>query len=394
MNRFPALDGFRGLAILAVLANHLGLYRAPDAWWLYPLHWFSKIGWTGVDLFFVLSGFLITGILLKTKTSPSYFKDFYLRRVLRIFPLFYLLLVITMVVVPLTVPEQWPALWVGTRGNWPHWLFLSNVGVLMTSSFRISFIPALAPLWSLSVEEQFYLAWPLIVRFVSLTVLIRIIVLVFVGTAVTRWVFLTDPVWGQMIYNGGIVVFMPCRLDGLCAGSLLRIFYDTDPARVRAFARSWWIWLLALAAVMAIDRFFWPAYYHVYGPAMLRFGYSFMALLFASLVAQGLTIDGLTRRIFESPIRWLGPLSFSMYLFHLPIAAALIWVFPAAQSLDALSLFAVDLVLVIAFAAATLPMENYFRSLGRRPTSALLTAPGSTTEPTLPATTASAERRQ
>jgi peptidoglycan/LPS O-acetylase OafA/YrhL len=100
--RFPALDdGLRGLAIIGVLFNHLGPLSIPDGSpWLTPLVWSSKFGWTGVDLFFVLSGFLITGILFRHRKASNYFAAFYTHRALRIFLLYFLLLLIFTVIVP------------------------------------------------------------------------------------------------------------------------------------------------------------------------------------------------------------------------------------------------------------------------------------------------------
>lgn len=92
-NHFSPLDGIRGVAILLVILEHL-FYIPESPIWLKPLEWVSGTGWIGVDLFFVLSGFLITGILIDRKGSENYFKNFYMRRVLRIFPLNYLYLVL------------------------------------------------------------------------------------------------------------------------------------------------------------------------------------------------------------------------------------------------------------------------------------------------------------
>lgn len=101
--RLPALDGLRGIAILAVFFYHYagGLQKTAGSGWLHGLEKVFGFGWSGVDLFFVLSGFLITGILYDTRTDAGYYKKFYARRVLRIFPIYYLFIVIYLSLTPL-----------------------------------------------------------------------------------------------------------------------------------------------------------------------------------------------------------------------------------------------------------------------------------------------------
>ena len=158
----PELDSLRGVAILLVLFFH-GFNVAGLAWSRWPVAgraFFTVIlgGWTGVYLFFVLSGFLITGILLDSKPKPRYYRRFYIRRALRILPAFYLLLLL-LIVLPRTG-------WLEHRKvDWPFiglsFLYLANV----TNLFGV---PAqYAALWSLAVEEHFYFVWPMIVRRLS-----------------------------------------------------------------------------------------------------------------------------------------------------------------------------------------------------------------------------------
>ena len=155
--RSPALDGIRGLAILMVLA-HNTLRVAPEGGVLSEVvASVSGIGWTGVTLFFVLSGFLITRGLMEEQGSPTYFRAFYLRRALRIFPLYYLFLVFFLLVLPAldaapqNIVDDLP------RQIW-YWLYLSN-----WTQFADLGGTGLPHLWSLAVEEQFYLLWPLLV---------------------------------------------------------------------------------------------------------------------------------------------------------------------------------------------------------------------------------------
>src|ERR1700741_834818 len=146
----PQFDGLRGLAILLVLIGHSGFLEAmPDAGMLEYTRF-------GVDLFFVLSGFLITGILLDSKESPHYFRNFYPRRVLRIWPLYYLVLFLAFVVAPLFQPAMRPT----AARDWSAFAFyVQNI----VFAHRVTYPFGLGATWSLAVEEQFYLTWPLLV---------------------------------------------------------------------------------------------------------------------------------------------------------------------------------------------------------------------------------------
>src|SRR5438067_7660244 len=158
-----ALDGLRGIAILLVVVCHFvsNLHIAADGW-AWPLVAIAHAGWTGVDLFFVLSGFLITGILIDARGSDSYFKAFYARRALRIVPAYYGFLFAIFVVLPfLHLGAGNDYMLAREHQSW-YWLYLTNV------MMAIGEIPGRGPypstlFWSLAVEEQFYLLWPLIV---------------------------------------------------------------------------------------------------------------------------------------------------------------------------------------------------------------------------------------
>lgn len=150
----PELDGVRGVAILLVLLFHLKRHLA--VYFQVPrLFAPLEIGWSGVDLFFVLSGFLITSILLRTKGTPNYFKSFYARRLLRIFPLYYAALFLFFYLeLPL---RQQTGTWLDVRPTeqlW-YWSYLANWRNIWVT------VPPLSHLWSLSIEEQFYALWPL-----------------------------------------------------------------------------------------------------------------------------------------------------------------------------------------------------------------------------------------
>ena len=150
----PAADGVRGLAILVVLIHNAAWINAGTGSFLLKLTLaITSTGWVGVQLFFVLSGYLITGILVDALGSPRYFRHFYIRRTLRIFPLYYAALLVALFVVPQVA--QVPAWAAAARQNqWWYWSYLSNWGAPFGHG-----IAGLPHFWSLAVEEQFYLCW-------------------------------------------------------------------------------------------------------------------------------------------------------------------------------------------------------------------------------------------
>jgi peptidoglycan/LPS O-acetylase OafA/YrhL len=163
----PELDGVRGLAILGVLLAHgvLFLGVVPNTAMGHVLATIFVPGWGGVDLFFTLSGFLITGILLRARKRQRYFASFYMRRVLRIFPIYYLFLAGTLLAAQVSqiMALQIPS---GFEGRVPYFFYLQNWPVFWRNWTGIGTL--WGAYWSLAVEEQFYLVWPAVVRFVSL----------------------------------------------------------------------------------------------------------------------------------------------------------------------------------------------------------------------------------
>jgi len=118
--KIPQLDGVRGVAILVVLAHNL------HGFYFFPLSYLTAYGWMGVDLFFVLSGFLITGILLDTKSAPEYFRNFYVRRCLRIWPLYYSVLVLMFIVIPHVRPQDAAEIFSRSHPGWSYPFYLQN----------------------------------------------------------------------------------------------------------------------------------------------------------------------------------------------------------------------------------------------------------------------------
>ncbi len=235
--RIPQLDAVRGLAILVVMVHNI----SPK----YPLFHLEQVfrnGWMGVDLFFVLSGFLITGILVDTKQSEGYFKNFYVRRCLRIWPLYYSLLVFMFVVVRFLNPSEFQRVLEQSPPWWAYLLYLQNfVGPISTNAAG-----PLGVTWSLAIEEQFYLIWALVVRFCSLTWLRRIAIAEICISPALRY-FLS-------LHRVDLYTNVFCRLDGLMAGALLALLVRSNhfvPSKLLKHAWISFVVALPLAFVAA-----------------------------------------------------------------------------------------------------------------------------------------------
>jgi peptidoglycan/LPS O-acetylase OafA/YrhL len=157
--RITNLDGIRGIAVLWVMLHHFQLYGEgfpPTTFLDRQVERLTISGWIGVDLFFVLSGFLITGILLDSKSNTGYFRKFYMRRFLRIFPLYYGFLFAFMFVLPLIDPEGAEFQLQFKEQIW-YWTYLINWKL---ATIYVSEYIGISHFWSLAIEEQFYLVWP------------------------------------------------------------------------------------------------------------------------------------------------------------------------------------------------------------------------------------------
>ena len=201
----------RGIAILAVILLHLtsALTVAPESLSARLLKQAGSFGWSGVDLFFVLSGFLITGILADTRDAPRRFRTFYARRALRILPLYYGFLLLLFAV---------PAL-LGARAyvtpldqQLPYWLYLQNIWWLRTEALAFS-----AHLWTLAIEEQFYLAWPLLIFTLSPRNALRACAALLLGTLAYR---VAAVLTGADLH--AVYFQTPARLDGLALGGAIK----------------------------------------------------------------------------------------------------------------------------------------------------------------------------
>jgi peptidoglycan/LPS O-acetylase OafA/YrhL len=310
----PALDGVRGVAILLVLLLHFSVYGhglAPSGLLIDRLYYrVAGAGWIGVDLFFVLSGFLITGILYDSKQSRHYFRNFYARRVLRIFPLYYGLLVLLLVVLPLLRPEHSGLRLMARDGVW-YWSYLSNVKIALDGWPPFG---ALGHFWSLAVEEQFYLLWPVLVlklgrRQLQLTCLVCVI-----GAVAVRVVL------NAQGNNPAAFVLMPARIDSLAVGAYLAVA-ARGPGGLRGLSRLALpvasLLCLAVLVISVLRRGF-----AAYDPLVSTIGHTLIAFLFAAVLVLALTAarEAWVARAFGSSfLRFFGRYSYGIYVFHHPL---------------------------------------------------------------------------
>jgi peptidoglycan/LPS O-acetylase OafA/YrhL len=310
-NRIVAMDGLRGLAILAVLLYH-GTPAAPHAkgWVLRPVGQILQMGWLGVDLFFVLSGFLITRMLLETTGDPNYFRSFYLRRALRILPVYYgLLLALALLTVPLQIQ------WHGTAVDFLFYIqnFISYDR--LTLAFRFGHIH-LEHLWSLAVEEQFYLVWPLVAwllrrRGSFVAIPFALIVACPVGRCL--WFHSGEPL-------GGAYLWTPFRMDTLAWGALAAWIVRLRPQQVRVTGAALTASGLAAMIGVVIATIPRPDLFEL---TFTRFGYSATASAFCGLVLYAFAPGPAVERVFGNRVlRWLGKYSYGIYVYHYLFATA------------------------------------------------------------------------
>jgi peptidoglycan/LPS O-acetylase OafA/YrhL len=213
----PVLDGIRGLAAVMVLVFHFIGSTLPTNSVERAIIRVTNYGSYGVELFFVLSGFLITGILYDARNKPNYFRNFYMRRVLRIFPLYYGVLALVFFVAPLIPLLRAPTLdYLMDRQAWA-WLYAVNIYIAKQGDWSFSY---LEHFWSLAVEEHFYLFWPLVVFLLARRprALIVVSLAIALCASLARLIgFLMGLSWWTL------VVLTPFRLDGLAMGALLAV---------------------------------------------------------------------------------------------------------------------------------------------------------------------------
>jgi len=352
----PALDGIRALAILLVIPHNADFLSRPYPALVYPFALVAHAGWIGVHLFFVLSGFLITGKLLDAQGSHNYFRAFFGRRTLRIMPLYFTVLLLSFVIAPALV--RMPDAFLDTRQHqlW-LWIFLSN----WTTPFDEG-VFGYSHFWSLAVEEQFYLIWPFVVIRCRPQRLLWICAIVGGGALLARALMTMFHFNHDALY-----MFTISRMDALATGAAVAALMRIPAVHAWLAERSGMIAsgaVLALLATFIVTRGF-----GIYDSSTQTVGYTLLSVAFALVVLwAALPASGRLRsgqRVLQcTPLRLIGRYSYGMYIFHLPLH---VFVFGpllhrlVAQVTPAISLAYSTAMIVITFGIAALSYECFER---------------------------------
>jgi peptidoglycan/LPS O-acetylase OafA/YrhL len=308
----PALDGIRGLAILLVVPHNASLMLGTAYHGVgYFAKEYSVIGWVGVQLFFVLSGYLITGGLLDSRGSEHYFRSFYMRRALRILPIYYGILLLTFAVMgPLDLlpPETQST----AHNQFWLWVFLSNW--MAPLGYEVK---GFSHFWSLAVEEQFYLLWPLLVYRLNARQVLKLSIGVCVAALAVRVGMRFVGIAPERLYE-----FTICRMDALAFGAAAAA-YVRQPKAFEKLAQ-WLPRLPFLAiAILGVGALLTHTYQRT-GLETQTFGLSALAAAFMLLVLAAAQLPPGSHVWFTAPLSWkplrlVGKYSYGMYVYHMPI---------------------------------------------------------------------------
>ena len=305
----PELDGLRGLATALVMLHHFTIFGGmqPEVPLDRVYYEIARTGWIGVDIFFVLSGFLVTGILVDTKGHPGYFRHFYGRRVLRIFPLYFAVLAALFIVLPALQPIS-PAFRRELQDQAWYWTYLVNVRTALEGwpKFR-----GLGHFWSLAVEEQFYLVWPVIV--------------LLAGRRLLLWLSGAFVIAGLLLRTGlalaheplAAYVLMPARMDSLAVGAAFALAIRN--VAWWQVARRWAPIAGAVAVPGLLGIGLWKKTVDPESFPIQTVGFMLTTALAGALLVTALAgaSEGRIRRLLASRIlRRTGRYSYALYIFH------------------------------------------------------------------------------
>ncbi len=302
LHYYKNLDGVRGIAALMVMIHHFFQGITPSSFILSILKKISIFGQSGVTLFFVLSGFLITRILISTKKAPHFFKNFYIRRTLRIFPLYYFFLLLTYYIIPAFLNTQSPKF----SQQVYYFTYLQN----FAQTFHWD---AKGPehFWSLAVEEHFYLFWPLIVFFFSNKSLLKIIIGIVVGAMGLR-IFMVNE--GYEVFY-----FTFTRFDSLAIGALLALIEQKNRFTDK---RLKYFFLLSLLALGLPTIIMWGYFSGESNNYIQVFKYLLLSGICFAVIGWILSVNEyhLINKILKNKFfSYTGKISYGLYVYH-PLA--------------------------------------------------------------------------
>jgi peptidoglycan/LPS O-acetylase OafA/YrhL len=324
--RMPELDGLRGIAIFLVLVWHYAVNILPETEPGSPAAYAERVfnvGWSGVDLFFVLSGFLIGGILIDNKQSNNYYTVFYVRRICRIFPLYFswflLFCILLLAARLLFLPVNLVSLVEGPLPLWSYATFSQN----LLMSYHNTFGPNwMSVTWSLAVEEQFYFVLPFVIRYLEPRKLPWVLVGFIVAAPLLRVAV------SFSFSNGAIAAFvlLPCRADALLLGVLCAwMMRQQQVAKLLANHRKV---LYAAFAILLLGVAVLAIKYNPYLSIGWRnIGYTWFALFYSCFLLIAVTEKrGIIKTIAMSPpLRRLGIIAYGVFIFHIGILELSHW---------------------------------------------------------------------
>jgi peptidoglycan/LPS O-acetylase OafA/YrhL len=350
--RIQELDGVRGIAVLLVVVYHAVLYNPGSSENLIAA--MRPYGHAGVDLFFVLSGFLITGILLNAKGRPAYFRNFYAKRALRIWPLYYLLLFVTFAIVP--VLAHYANLATGENANIQSRSAVAYILLLQNLWYPLPTSPTLLSMtWSLAIEEQFYIVWPWLVLLFNRKRLAYLLGLIVVVTPGLR-------LWAELHGFGGEAIYRMTwfRLDGLSLGALISLWYLSDLFSLRAVKWA----ALSVLAVGLVGRPLAPSWMVDSLLSLASFG----VVTFAIWCSSSHSVAGVPFR--WGWLRYIGKVSYCLYLVNQPMYYAVAGVFKKYTAMTGvINIFIMPLGFVASLGVASLSwylFESQFLKLKDR----------------------------
>ncbi len=295
------LDGIRGIAVLMVFFHHAAFSTLPYTGWTGAAGWLFRLASganSGVDLFFVLSGFLITSLLQQDRRSAHFYRDFYWKRALRILPLYVIMLVFTLV----------------TTHNW---VFVGFCALFLANFASVFHVASTGPFWTLAIEEQFYLIWPTVVRKREPQAILRWAVFIATFSVAARLVF----AWFD--HRNYYLTFLHC--DGLAFGAILACFFGQNAPGIEGRGRAAWALigtlLLGWAGFFGVSRL-----YAIHAPwaYALSLQQTAIVLLTGSVVGLVILYSGswwlgwLRSRV----LVFFGLISYAFYMIHTSVIAA------------------------------------------------------------------------
>jgi peptidoglycan/LPS O-acetylase OafA/YrhL len=381
----PTLDAVRGIAVLMIMAFHFTIMFGESTPLSRAITHVAILGRCGVDLFFVLSGFLITGILYDAKESQGYFKTFYARRILRITPLYYASLVLLLFIVPLVLGRV-PASYhdILSYQGW-LWFHTVNIGLIRTGPYHLG---PLGHLWSLAIEEHFYLIWPLVVFCFNRQTLMKLCVAVAVASLMLRVALMSQGDNSQICY-----LLTPCRFDQLLIGAFVALAARGPLGLTPLVRPARWIAPVSFLALLAIfvmrDRLHDAERHDVLMPTI---GYTVVAIGFAAVIILAIVVQQETRmgRLMHGQLlRTFGKYSYALYIFHPFVIERILALYPQ-RGMSWLSTSSIFVTLCAVCFAASLAVawiswngwEKHFLKLKRF---FVYRAPSPTVEPSLAA---------